>query len=110
MNNLEKLDSLQLVVNELVNSIKENVIADATIRNENIYNLEKTIDNLNNDSGEFKASYNIFRLKKIISMLAKIVKEQDKRITELESKKNKVCPGCNCIKNDNKKCPCWGCD
>ena len=31
-------------------------------------------------------------------------------ISKEAEKKNKACSGCNYIKNDNKKCPCWGCD
>ena len=87
MNNLEKLDSLQMVVTELVGSIRENIIEENTIKNENIDYLTKKVDKLKKCYVQFfSAGYNILIIKQIMATLLNIVKEQDKRIRELESK------------------------
>ena len=88
MDKLENLDNLQFLVTELVNSIRENIIEDNTIKNQNISNLEKEVTKFINTNGQFCAGHNIRTLKTIIHTLFTIVKEQDKRITELEVKIN----------------------
>jgi len=86
MSNLEKLENIQFIVNELTNSIKNQIIKDDKTKNKRIYNLEKYIQKYNSeDNAYFKSNYNVGRLKKIIDNLFIIVKEQDKRITQLES-------------------------
>jgi len=86
MNNIEKLENIQFIVNELTNSIKNQIIEDDKTKNKRINNLEKNIQKYNSeDNAYFKCNYNIGRLKKIIDNLFIIVKEQDKRITQLES-------------------------
>jgi len=85
MNNLKKLDSIQMVVTELVGSIRKTIIEENVIKNENINNLEKEINKLTKEQGQFCAGHNIRTLKNIIDSLLTIVKDQDKRITELES-------------------------
>ena len=86
MNNLEKLENIQFIVNELTNSIKNQIIEDDKTKNKRINNLEKTIQKYTSeDNAYFKANYNIGRLKKIIDNLFIIIKEQDKRITQLEN-------------------------
>ena len=86
MNNIEKLENIQFIVNELTNSIKNQIIEDDKTKNKRINNLEKNIQKYNSeDNAYFKSNYNIGRLKKIIDNLFIIVKEQDKRITQLES-------------------------
>ena len=86
MNNLQKLENIQFVVNELTNSIKNQIIEDDKTKNKRINNLEKIILKYNSeDNAYFKSNYNIGRLKKIIDSLFLIIKEQDKRITQLES-------------------------
>ena len=86
MNNIEKLENIQFIVNELTNSIKNQIIEDDKTKNKRINNLEKNIQKYNSeDNAYFKCNYNIGRLKKIIDKLFIIVKEQDKRITQLES-------------------------
>lgn len=86
MNNLEKLENIQFIVHELTNSIKNQIIKDDKTKNKRINNLEKNIQKYNSeDNAYFKSNYNIGRLKKIIDSLFLIIKEQDKRITQLES-------------------------
>jgi hypothetical protein len=88
MDKLENLDNLQFLVTELVNSIRENIIEDNTIKNQNISNLEKDVIKFVKTKDQFCAGHNIRTLKIIINRLFEIVKEQDKRITELEVKIN----------------------
>lgn len=86
MNNLEKLENIQFIVHELTNSIKNQIIKDDKTKNKRINNLEKNIQKYNSeDNAYFKSNYNIGRLKKIIDNLFIIVKDQDKRIIQLES-------------------------
>jgi len=85
MNNLEKLESIQFVVTELVGSIRENII-EANTTNNTIRILEKDVTKFIKTKGQFCAGHNIGTLKDIIDTLLTIVKEQDKRISELESK------------------------
>ena len=85
MNNLKKLDSIQMVVTELVGSIRETIIEDNMIKNENINKLDKHVNKFIKTNGQFCAGHNIRTLKNIIDSLLTIVKDQDKRITELES-------------------------
>jgi len=86
MSNLEKLENIQFIVNELTNSIKNQIIKDDKTKNKRIYNLEKNIQTYNSeDNAYFKSNYNVARLKKIIDNLFIIVKDQDKRIIQLES-------------------------
>lgn len=86
MNNLEKLENIQFIVHELTNSIKNQIIKDDKTKNKRIYNLEKNIQTYNSeDNAYFKSNYNVARLKKIIDNLFIIVKDQDKRIIQLES-------------------------
>ena len=86
MDKVEKLDNLQFIVTELVSSIRENIIEENTIKNQNICNLEKGVTKFMNTNGQFCAGHNIRTLKTIIHTLFAIIKEQDKRISELESK------------------------
>ena len=86
MNNLKNLENIQFVVNELTNSIKTQIIKDSKSKNKRINNLEKYIERYNtNDNAYFKSNYNITLLKNIIDSLFLIIKEQDKRITQLEN-------------------------
>jgi hypothetical protein len=86
MNNLKNLENIQFVVNELTNSIKNQIIEDNKLKNQKINNLEKNIQKYNSDNtSQFQANYNIIRLKKILNELFFIIKEQDKRITQLEN-------------------------
>ena len=85
MNNLEKLESIQFVVTELVGSIRENII-EAKTTNNTIRILEKDVTKFIKTKGQFCAGHNIGTLKDIIDTLLTIVKEQDKRISALESK------------------------
>lgn len=85
MNNLQKLENIQFVVNELTNSIKNQIIKDNKTNNKRINSLEKNIQQYNSQSNaHFTCNYNIGRLKNIIDSLFLIIKEQDKRITQLE--------------------------
>ncbi len=87
MDKVEKLDNLQFIVTELVGSIRENIIEENTIKNENIDYLTTKVQKLNSCNSQFfTAGYNILIIKQIMTTLLDIVKEQDKRITELESK------------------------
>jgi predicted RNase H-like nuclease (RuvC/YqgF family) len=86
MNNLQKLENIQFVVNELTNSIKNQIIKDNKTNNKRINSLEKNIQQYNSERNEhFKCNYNIGRLKNIIDSLFLVIKEQDKRITQLEN-------------------------
>ena len=86
MNNLEKLENIQFIVNELTNSIKNQIIEDDETKNKRINNLEKNVERyISNDNSYFKSNYNIGLLKNILNNLFLIIKEQDKRITQLES-------------------------
>ncbi len=86
MNNIEKLENIQFIVNELTNSIKNQIIEDDETKNKRINNLEKNVKRyITNDNSYFKCNYNIGLLKNILNNLFLIVKEQDKRITQLES-------------------------
>ena len=88
MDKLENLDNLQFIVTELVNSIRQNIIEENAIKNETICNLEKDVIKFVKTKDQFCAGHNIRTLKIIINRLFEIVKEQDKRITELEVKIN----------------------
>jgi len=85
MNNLEKLESIQFVVSELVGSIRKTILEE-NITTDTIGNLEKDVSKFIKTKGQFCAGHNIGTLKDIIDTLLTIVKEQDKRISELESK------------------------
>jgi hypothetical protein len=86
MDKLENLDNLQFLVTELVGSIRQNIIEDNIIKNENINKLDKHVNKFIKTNGQFCASHNVRTLKIIIDRLFAIVKEQDKRISELELK------------------------
>jgi|LWDU01.1.fsa_nt_gi hypothetical protein len=86
MDKLENLDNLQFLVTELVNSIRQNIIEENAIKNETICYLEKDVIKFIKTNGQFCAGHNIRTLKNIIDSLLTIVKEQDKRISALESK------------------------
>tara|TARA_B100002051_G_C16385628_1_gene462674 strand:- start:311 stop:577 length:267 start_codon:yes stop_codon:yes gene_type:complete len=87
MDKLEKLDNIQLVVSELVSSIKEDIHKEEVINNESLSYLTTRVKKLNTCNSQFfTAGYNILVLKQAINTLLTIVKEQDKRITELEQK------------------------
>jgi hypothetical protein len=87
MDKVEKLDNLQFIVTELVGSIRENIIEENTIKNENIDYLTTKVQKLNSCNSQFfTAGYNILIIKQIMTTLLDIVKEQDKCIRELESK------------------------
>ena len=86
MNNLKNLENIQFVVNELTNSIKKQIIEDDKTKNKLINNLEKYFKRyITNDNSYFKCNYNIGLLKNILNNLFFIIKEQDKRITQLEN-------------------------
>ena len=86
MNNLKNLDNIQFIVNELTNSIKNQIIQDDKSKNIRINNLEKNVKRyIKNDNSYFKCNYNIGLLKNILNNLFLIIKEQDKRITQLEN-------------------------
>ncbi len=87
MNKVDKLDNIQLVVSELVSSIKQDIHKEEVVTNESISYLTRRVEKLNRcDSQFFTAGYNILVLKQAINTLLTIVKEQDKRIKELEKK------------------------
>ena len=87
MNKVDKLDNIQLVVSELVSSIKQDIHKEEVVTNESISYLTTRVEKLNGcDSQFFTAGYNILILKQAINTLLTIVKEQDKRIRELEQK------------------------
>ena len=86
MDKVENLDNLQFLVTELVGSIRQNIIEDNMIKNENINKLDKHVNKFIKTNGQFCAGHNIRTLKNIIDSLLTIVKEQDKRISALESK------------------------
>ena len=87
MNKVDKLDNIQLVVSELVSSIKQDIHKEEVVTNKSIGYLKTRVKKLNScDSQFFTAGYNILVLKQAINTLLTIVKEQDKRITELELK------------------------
>lgn len=89
MNNIKNLENIQFVVNELTNSIKNQIIKDNNSKNKKINELEKNIQRYNtNDNAYFKSNYNITLLKNILDTLVLIIKEQDKRIIHLESNLN----------------------
>ena len=87
MNKVDKLDNIQLVVSELVSSIKDDIHKEESIIDESLNYLTTRVEKLNGcDSQFFTAGYNILVLKQAINTLLTIVKEQDKRIRELEQK------------------------
>jgi len=87
MDKVEKLDNIQFVVSELVSSIKEDIHKEEVINNKSVSYLTTRVEKLNTcNSHFFTAGYNILVLKQAINTLLTIVKEQDKRITELELK------------------------
>ena len=89
MNNIKNLENIQFVVNELTNSIKNQIIKDNNSKNKKINELEKNIQRYKtNDNAYFKSNYNITLLKNILDTLVLIIKEQDKRIMHLESNLN----------------------
>ena len=87
MNKVDKLDNIQLVVSELVSSIKQDIHNEESIIDESLNYLTTRVEKLNScDSQCFTAGYNILVLKQAINTLLTIVKKQDKRIRELEQK------------------------
>ena len=87
MDKVEKLDNIQFVVSELVSSIKEDIHKEEVINNKSVSYLTTRVEKLNTCNSQFfTAGYNILVLKQAINTLLTIVKEQDKRITELELK------------------------
>ena len=84
MQNLEKLNNIQIVINELINNIKTNDIQN---KDENIKIIENKIKLYTQDSpAYFSTSYNIYNLKQILNLLMKIIIQQNKRILKLERK------------------------
>ena len=87
MDKVNKLDNIQFVVSELVSSIKQDIHNEESIIDESLSYLTTRVEKLNScDSQFFTAGYNILVLKQAINTLLTIVKEQDKRIRELEQK------------------------
>ena len=87
MNKVDKLDNIQLVVSELVSSIKQDIHKEEVVTNESISYLTTRVKKLNScDSQFFTTGHNILVLKQAINTLLTIVKKQDKRIRELEQK------------------------
>ena len=85
---IEKMDNLQFVINELITNIKQETSSNINTQNVNINELEKNVKTYSHENtSHFNASYNIERLKTILNNLYNIIKEQDKRITQLESSK-----------------------
>tara|TARA_B110000483_G_C17685445_1_gene347294 strand:+ start:98 stop:358 length:261 start_codon:yes stop_codon:yes gene_type:complete len=83
---IEKLDNLQFVINELIDNIKIHTTQERENRTQNMILLEKNINNYTSESSSyFTTHYNISRLKNIFDLLFNIIKEQDKRISSLES-------------------------
>ena len=86
MDNMKKIENLQFLVNELSNSIKNEIVKNNDVKNQKITDLKKDIERyVNNDNTYFKSSYNISLLKNILSNLFLIVEQQDQRIKLLES-------------------------
>ena len=84
MQNLEKLNNIQIVINKLINNIKTNDIQN---KDENIKIIENKIKLYTQDSSAyFSTSYNIYNLKQILNLLMKIIIQQNKRILKLERK------------------------
>ncbi len=84
MQNLEKLNNIQIVINELINNIKTN---DVPNKDENIKIIENKIKLYTEDSSSyFSTSYNIYNLKQILNLLMKTIIQQNKRIIKLERK------------------------
>ncbi len=87
MDKVNKLDNIQFVVSELVSSLKEDIHNEESVIDESLNYLTTRVEKLNScDSQFFTAGYNILILKQAINTLLTIVKEQDKRIRELEQK------------------------
>jgi len=83
---IEKLDNLQFVINELIDNIKTHTTQERENRTQNMILLEKNINNYTAESSSyFTTHYNISRLKNIFDLVFNIIKEQDKRISSLES-------------------------
>ena len=63
MNKVDKLDNIQLVVSELVSSIKQDIHNEEVVTNESISYLTRRVEKLNScDSQFFTAGYNILVL------------------------------------------------
>lgn len=87
MDKVNKLDNIQFVVSELVSSLKEDMYNEELVTDKSISYLTTRVEKLNSCNSQFfTAGYNILVLKQAINTLLTIVKEQDKRITELEVK------------------------
>jgi len=87
MDKVNKLDNIQFVVSELVSSLKEDMYNEELVTDKSISYLTTRVEKLNSCNSQFfTAGYNILILKQAINTLLTIVKEQDKRITELELK------------------------
>ena len=70
MNKVDKLDNIQLVVSELVSSIKQDIHKEEVVTNESISYLTRRVEKLNScDSQCFTAGYNILVLKQAINTL-----------------------------------------
>lgn len=91
MDKIQMLNNINLVVHELTESIKKQCIEDEIVKNTNIKNLSNYVKKFDNsNTSEFKSSYSIGWLKSINVLLLDIVKQQDKRITQLEDKLNTI--------------------
>jgi len=87
MDKVNKLDNIQFVVSELVSSLKEDIYNEELVTDKSISYLTTRVEKLNSCNSQFfTAGYNILILKQAINTLLTIVKEQDKRIKELEIK------------------------
>ncbi len=87
MDKVNKLDNIQFVVSELVSSLKEDMYNEELVTDKSISYLTTRVEKLNSCNSQFfTAGYNILILKQAINTLLTIVKEQDKRIRELEKK------------------------
>jgi hypothetical protein len=81
---MEKLNNIQFVINELIESIKKDTIEQENT-SEKISHLEKKIAIFyKNSTHQFIASHNIGNLRNIIQLLLEIIKNQEKRISDLE--------------------------
>ena len=94
MDKIEMLNNINLVVHELTESIKKQCIEEEIVKNTNIKNLDKYVKKFDRaNTSEFTTSYCVSWLKSINILLLDIVKQQDKRIRQLEDKLNTASSG-----------------
>ncbi len=81
---LESIHRIRMEFNEIVKMMEEDNKQKELNKNGQIQKLNKQINKFCTNSGHFPSGYSVGWLKQILQGLLEIIKDQDKRVKELE--------------------------